>query len=64
MCVHSGERTVLEQDVLAEVRPNHAPPRTIVNVVHPTVDHVEINHIVRAVVVRSHAHRLTRCPDG
>ena len=64
MRVHARERTVLQQDVLAEVRPDHTPARTIVNVVHPTVDHAEINHIAGAIVVRSHADRLARRSDG
>jgi len=60
MCIHPGESTVLEQDILAEVRADHAPARAVADVVHPAVDHAEIHHIVCVIVVRTHVDRLSR----
>ena len=60
MRIHPGESTVLEQDVLAEVRADHAPARAVADVVHPIVDHAEIHHIVCIIVVRAHVDWLPR----
>ena len=60
MRIHSGESTVLEQDVLAEVRADHAPARAVADVVHSAVDHAEIHHIVCIIVVRTHVDWLPR----
>ena len=61
--VHSVERATFEEDVLAEVRPNHAPSGLIANVVHAAVDHREVDDAVGRVVVRTHADRCFRGTD-
>jgi hypothetical protein len=62
--VHAGERAVLQEDVLAEIRPNHSPAGGVADVVHPDPDHREVDHLVCAQVVGAHAHRLAGGAEG
>ena len=64
VCVHPGEGAVLEQDVLAEVRSDHAPARAVGDVVHSAVDHAEIHHVVRVIVIAAHVDRFSRRSDS
>ena len=42
--VHPRQHAILDHDILAEVRPDDAPTTAIVDVIHPAVDHREVDH--------------------